>query len=149
MEAIIEVFGIDWRLLLIQAFNFGLLLLILWWFLYRPLARIVGERQQVIEKGVKDAEKAQTRLSEVADEADGIRKEATLEGEKIVATATTEAKTREAKLMSEANAKAETTIEDAHLKAEEIKRKALADSEAEIARIAVLGAEKVLREKAG
>ena len=57
MEAIIEVFGLDTKLLFIQAVNFALLLIILWWFLYRPLARIVGERQQVIEKGVKDAEK--------------------------------------------------------------------------------------------
>ena len=68
MEEIVKVFGIRWELVVIQAVNFGLLLLILWWFLYRPLVAIMAKRQQVIEQGVRDAEVAKERLEAVAGE---------------------------------------------------------------------------------
>lgn len=144
MEEIIGVFGINWKLLLIQSVNFGLLLLILWRFLYRPLARIVDERQKIIETGVRDAETAAKTLSSVKDKSDTIIIKATSKGEVIVAKATAEAKVRESKLLAEANTRSESVIEEAKQKAQEIKRKALSDSESEIARLAILSAEKVL-----
>ena len=148
MGEIAAVFGINWKLLLIQGVNFGLLLLVLWKFLYTPLVRMMGERQAAIEKGVKDAEKAEQKLSEIKEEEDSIIKTATIEGEKIVDKARNEAKSRESELLAEANAKSERVMSDAALKAEEIKKKAHAESKEEIARVAILAAEKVLRERA-
>ena len=148
MGEIAAVFGINWKLLLIQGVNFGLLLLILWKVLYIPLVRIMGERQAAIEKGVKDAEKAEQKLSDIKEEEDSIVKKATLKGEKIVDKARVQAKTKEEEMLKEANAKSERVIGDAGLKAEEIKKQAHEESKNEIARMAVLAAEKVLREKA-
>ena len=148
MGEIAAVFGINWKLLIIQAVNFGLLLLILWKFLYIPLVRMMAERQAAIEKGVKDAEKAEQKLADIKDEEDSIIKTATIEGEKIVDKAKTEAKNKEVDLLREANAKSERVVSDASQKAEEIKKKAHEESKEEIARLAVLAAEKVLKEKA-
>jgi F-type H+-transporting ATPase subunit b len=147
MGEIGAVFGINGKLLLIQSVNFGLLLLILWKFLYLPLVKVMGERQSMIEKGVKDAEKAEVKLSEIKEEETSILSSATAEGEKMVHKAIEQGKLREADLVMEANRKSERVIKDASLKAEEIKRIAHEESKAEVARVAVLAAEKILREK--
>ena len=113
-----------------------------------PLTKMMGERQSVIEKSVKDAEEIEERLGEVKEEKDSILKTATIEGEKIVDKAREEARNQEAKIVNEANQKSDRIIDDASLKGEEIKRKAYEESKEEIARVAILAAEKVLREKA-
>lgn len=146
MGEIAAVFGINWKLLLIQSINFGLLLLILWKFLYKPLVRMIAKRQETIEQGVKDAEKAEINLLEVNEQKDSILQGATDEGEKIVGKAVETAKQKETELLKEANSKSERVIADAALKAEEIKKVAHEESKAEIAKIAVLAAEKVIRE---
>ena len=148
MGEIAAVFGINWKLLLIQSVNFGVLLLILWRYLYTPLVKMMAKRQTAIEQGVKDAEAADTKLTEIKENEGTNLKTATVEGEKIVEKARGRAKEKEAELMSEANLKSERVIGDAGLKAEEIKKKAHEESKEEIARVAILAAEKVLRDKA-
>lgn len=147
MGEIAAVFGLNWKLLLIQSVNFGLLLLVLWKFLYIPLVGMMDKRQKAIEKSVVDAESAEKKLSDIKEEESSILKSATIDGEKIVEKARTNAKSKEAELMAEANTKRERVISDAGLKAEEIKKRAHEESKQEIARVAILAAEKVLREK--
>ena len=145
MGEIAAVFGINWKLLLIQSVNYGVLLLILWKYLYTPVVKMMAERQAAIEQGVKDAEDAEKKLSEIKDDESTILKTATIEGEKIVEKARNRAKDKEIELMGEANLKSDRAISDANLKAEEIKKQAHEESKEEIARVAVLAAEKVLR----
>ena len=148
MGEIAAVFGINGKLLLIQSVNFGLLLLILWKFLYTPLVKVMAERQAAIEKGVKDAEKAEKKLEDIKEEEISILKSATNKGEKIVQKAVDQAKSKELELIHDANQKSERVLADAGLKAEEIKRVAHEESKAEVAQVAILAAEKILREKA-
>jgi len=68
MEEIAKVFGLDWKLLIIQAVNFGVLLLVLWYFLYKPVLKMLDERRGKIQKGVEDAENAEIRLTEIEGE---------------------------------------------------------------------------------
>ena len=37
MNELFAAFGIDWKLLLAQGVNFGIVLVALWYFLYRPV----------------------------------------------------------------------------------------------------------------
>ena len=62
---ILATFGIDWRLLLINAINFGLLLLGLWYFLYDPLMRMLDLRREKVAQGVRDAQAAEKKLKEI------------------------------------------------------------------------------------
>lgn len=147
MGEIIETFGIDVRLLLVQAFNFGLLLLILWYFLYRPVIVMLEQRKEKIEKGVSDSEEAAEKLSEINEEKDSIINLATVEAGGIVEKSRVRGKEKEEELLKEANEKRDRILKDAELKAEEAKNRALEESKTEIARMAILGAEKVLQEK--
>jgi len=57
--------GIDWKLLLSQAVNFLLLLVILRLFVYKPILNILKKRREKIEEGLAKAEEADVRLKEV------------------------------------------------------------------------------------
>ena len=69
MSAVFAAFGIDWRLLLIDSINFGILLWALWYFLYAPLTAMLEARRQKVIQGVHDADAAATKLAEIEGEA--------------------------------------------------------------------------------
>ena len=58
--------GVDGSVLLVQTVNFFLLLLILSWLLYRPLLRLLSDRQKTIAEGLAAAE-AQKRAAPAAE----------------------------------------------------------------------------------
>ena len=147
MQEILHAFGIDWRLIIIQIFNFGILVGILWYFLYTPLLKILRDREEKIQKGVADADAA-AEMRAVADlTKQEIIKEAHTEAKKIVNRSTAHAEERSALLAAEAQEKIARTVKEAEKAAAELKVAALKESEAEIAKLAILGAEKILKER--
>src|SRR5579863_2319766 len=87
MSQLFAAFGIDWRLLIIQAINFVLLLAVLSYFLYKPVLRIIDERQRKVAEGVRTAEEASQKLKEAKSESEGIVGNAAREAEALVASA--------------------------------------------------------------
>lgn len=147
MEELFATFGIDWKLLLAQVVNFGVLLGVLWYFLYRPVMAMVEKRRRIIEEGVQKSEEADARLSKAHEEEREIVSKASQEAERIVADARTRAEEKGSEVLQSANERAENMVHDAAARAEETQRRALKESEREIARAAVLAAERVLRER--
>ncbi len=145
MEQLISTFGIDWKVLIVQMINFGLLLIILRAFLYRPFVALIESRRAQIIQGVADAERAGTALREADAKKTDILAQASLEAEKILSHAREAGKNKEAALLKEAEQKYERTLVEARMKSEEIKRTALEESKEDIARLIVLGVEKTLR----
>lgn len=149
MEEILRTFGVNWELLVIQAVNFGLLLVALWYFLYRPLSRIIDARRAKIAQGVRDADVATARLAEVESSKSDILTKATKEAEGLVSLAKKRAGEEEKRLMGEAEHKSERVLSDAAKRAKEERERVMKESREEIARLAILAAEKVIREKVG
>lgn len=147
MSQILDIFGIDWRLLIIQSFNFGVLLVLLWYFLYRPVVGMIEKRRQEIEKGVRAAEAAREEKDKIESEREELIQEAVGESRIIVEEAKKRAGEQEAQLVRTAQERSERILEEAHDKAEEDKRRILESGKEEIARMIVLGAEKILRSK--
>ena len=149
MEQILHAFGIDWRLIVIQVFNFTLLAGALWYFLYTPVLKLISDREEKIRKGVEDADKASEALKTADIEKTGILKEAHTEAGLIVARGTHAAEVKAKALQDENADKIAKQIANAQAQADELKAKALKESEGEIAKVALLGAEKLLNEKLG
>jgi len=145
MGELFSTFGIDARLLLIQMVNFGITLLVLWYFLFRPLIKVIDERKGKIAKGVKDAEEAAQAKARIEGERSGIVAKAEKESEAVLARATEAGKRERMEIVKAAQMRAEEALRNAEAQAAETKRQALKDSEKEIARIAVLAAEKILQ----
>ena len=145
MSALFAAFGINWHLLIIQAVNFGLLLALLTYFLYQPVLRIIDERQQKIADGVRISEEAAQRLVEAKAEGEGLVGTAAREAEGLVAAARNRADERGNEIVKAAEARADALMKEAAARAEEDKRQVMLESEREVARAAMLAAEKILR----
>ena len=145
MEQLAAVLGIDVRLLIIQGINFALLLIILSYFLYKPVLKIIDERREKVAEGVRIAESASRRLAEAKVESEELVGEAGKEAEGLVASARTRANQEGQQIVKNAEAHASAVLKDASDRADEAKRQALKESEREIARAAMLAAEKLLR----
>ncbi len=65
MQELLTQLGINWKLLLSQAANFLLLLILLRLFVYKPLLSILTERRARIEEGLAKAQEADDRLRDV------------------------------------------------------------------------------------
>lgn len=147
MEEIIHAFGIDWRLIVIQMFNFMILGAALWYFLYTPVLKVLNEREAKLKKGVEDADKAAQSLLEANTEKTALLTTARKEAETLVEEASRHAETKGSGIVKEAEERAQRMIEDAKMRAEEEKKLAKKASEAEIAAAAILTAEKILKER--
>ncbi len=147
MEEIVHAFGIDGRLIVIQMFNFGLLVLALWYFLYTPVLNMLAEREEKLKQGMLDAEKAKRAKEEADTEKNAVIKEARNEALTIVSQAKTHAEAKGADIVHDAEAKALRMIEDAKARGEEERAQARKASEAEIAQAAILAAEAILKKQ--
>jgi F-type H+-transporting ATPase subunit b len=145
MNALFEAFGINGSLLLIQAVNFGALLLALWYFLYTPVLKMIDERRAKIAEGVRMAEAASQRLADATTESEGIIGGAARNAEELVANGRQRGIEKEAELLKIAEARAESVVKEAVARGEEIKRQVMSESEREVARAAMLAAEKILK----
>lgn len=145
MEQLFDAFGIDWKLLIAQAVNFGVLLVVLTYLLYKPVMKTLDERSALIKKGVEDAEEASKKLGEADATVSARLHEAETEAEGLVARARDEAGNERSRIVKEAETRAQNIEKDAEARAKEAKEQALKESEREIARLAILAAEKAIR----
>lgn len=146
MQQLFDAFGINGSLLLAQAVNFGILMVALTYFLYKPVMKMIDARQQKVAQGVQDAERAAEKLASADAEASAVMSGAETEAESIVVSAREAANGEKSRIMKEAETRAAAVAADADARAKETAAKTMRDSEKEIARLAILAAEKVLRE---
>ena len=144
MNELFSTFGINGKLLLMQAINFGVLLLVLWKFVYRPVLAMIDERREKIAEGVRASEAAAQKLAAAQEESQQLVGAGAREAEGLVAAARVRAEEKGSEIVKEAEAKAEAALKDATVRAEEAKRRALQESEKEIAKAALLAAENIL-----
>ena len=148
MESLLSVFGVDWKLLIVQGVNFLVLLGGLSYFLYRPVMKMLGERAAKIEKGVKDAEAAEQAAKETESARAVILTDANKDAERVLVRAETEAKKERGEIVKAAQERSDVLLAEARAQALELERQALLKSEKEIARMAILTAEKILEKQA-
>ena len=145
MSQLFAAFGINGSLILAQAVNFALLLVVLRLFLYKPVMAMIEKRRAVVAQGVEDAARAKEKLegadAEVASRVEGAEKEA----DSVLASAREAAQLERTRIVREAEARAESVERDAQARADEAATRTLRESEKEIARLAVLAAEKAMR----
>ena len=146
MQEALHVFGINWKLLITQAVNFGIVLLVLTFVLYRPLIRMLEERQERIKKGVEDARAAEAARTGAEEDGRRVMADVARKAEAVILSAHVKAGKEEERIMREAGSEEERIMRDAKERALEEKRKILSEGKEEIARMVVLGAERILKE---
>lgn len=145
MQQLFDAFGINWSLLIAQAINFAIVLAALRYFLYKPVMAMLEKRQKAVAKAVADAAQAGALLAGADDEARARVTAADEQAGDIVAAARASATAEKVRLLKEAEARAVAVTRDAAARASEAAARALRESEQEIARLAILAAEKILK----
>ncbi|MEK7613950.1 MAG: F0F1 ATP synthase subunit B [Patescibacteria group bacterium] len=147
MGELFAAFGVDWKLLIAQGVNFLIVFGGLTFFLYKPLMHVLAEREAVLKKGLDDAREASEARAVIEQEKTGILTSAQKEAGAVVERAVNEAKNQRTDILKTAQERAEGVLSEARTQAEELKRAALAESEKEMVKVAILAAEKILKEK--
>jgi len=141
--------GVDWKLLIAQVINFGVLFFVLRHYAYKPMLDFLESRTARIDKGLKDAEAAQAKLIAMEEKEKQVLNEARSEARSLIETAEMNAKKRDAERFIETEEKTKRFLEDARMKIEEEKQKILLEARQEIAEVVALSVEKILKEKIG
>jgi len=148
MEEIIKAFGIDGRLIIIQIVNFAILMVALGYFLYNPILNLLRDREEKIAQGIRDAEAAAVARATADAEKQVVLTNAHTEAGEVNTRAKLAAEVTAAGIVSAAQEKAEGVMRDAAKKAELLREQIEKEAETEIAKTAILAAEKVLRNQA-
>lgn len=146
MNALLDAFGIDWRLLVINMLNFGLLLAVLWRFAYKPLTNMLEGRRQLLADGVQKAHEAETALAEIAASRAGMLAKAGKEADDVVAKARVAGTDKQRELLAQGEAGAQALLSEAQAQAAELKREAIEESKKEVAKLIVLGMERTTKQ---
>ncbi len=101
-NALIEQLGINWKLFVSQMVNFFILLGVLTFFVYKPLIKVIKNRNEKIKEGLEKAKEAEIRLSEVDNISKEKIKKAEQESIQIIKATETKAKELEAVLQKKA-----------------------------------------------
>ena len=149
MSDLFAAFGIDWRLLLVNGVNFGLLLLGLWYFLYKPLTNMLEARRQKLIQGVRDAETAAHELSKIEESRAGVLAQAGKEADEVVSRARALGAEKQRALVEAGEANAAALLSEAEAGAKQLKEEAIAQSKQEVAKLIVLGMERAFGAQGG
>ena len=135
MNTLFANLGLDWKLLLSQAANFIIVLVVLRLTVYKPLLAMLHARRKRIEEGLEKADEADKRLGEITEMQRQKMKEAEAKGVELVTSAQERAKAEEQKMMTAAALKEQEMMARAHEKMKTMEKEAREQMEAEAARL--------------
>lgn len=115
----IGALGLNLEALLIQLATFVLAFLVLRKFAFEPIGKVLRERRELIESGVKLGEDMRQERARLDEEAAAQVREARLQADSIVAQANDTSRAAVAEAEAKARAKADAIIADAHTRGEQ------------------------------
>ena len=132
---ILHSIGIEPKLLVAQAINFGLLLFVLYKFLYNPILKLLNERTKKIEKSLKDAEEVAKKLEETEIEKGKVITSAKTEASAMVKEAKIAGEEVKVGIIKEAEAKSKELLKNAKEDIEKEKELVLKEVKNEVAEL--------------
>ncbi|MEO5634990.1 MAG: F0F1 ATP synthase subunit B [Candidatus Paceibacterota bacterium] len=147
MDEFVKTFHIDWKLMIAQLINFGIVFAIFYFLASKPLGKLIKERTQEIETGLSDAEKNAKILKATQAEYDEAIGKAKVEANNIFQTGKKEAETKKTEMLEEAKTEVAGIISNGKKMLEAEKVKMVEDAKKEVANLAILAMEKLLTDK--
>jgi F-type H+-transporting ATPase subunit b len=144
MDSIISTFHIDWKIIIAQVFNFGVVFVVLYIFALKPLSKLMAERAEKISKGVDDAKTNAKILEKTEAEYESALRKAKNEANTIFQTGKKEAEAKKMEMMEEAKKEVAAMIESGKKTLEAEKVKMVAEAKKEVVSLAMAAAEKLL-----
>jgi len=147
MENLIETFHIDWHIFIAQIINFAIVLAVLYWFAFKPLVKIMGERSGKIAKSLEEAKQIEEKLSQTKAGFDRTMAEAKKEANVILEKAAAQAEAKKKEAVTHAKEEIGQIINQEKQKMQTEKAATLKEIKKEVADLVIAAVEKVLGEK--
>jgi F-type H+-transporting ATPase subunit b len=142
----LEKLGLNLGYLLVQIFNFLILLVVLIKWVYQPILGLLDRRHKTIAQGLEDARAAAEARANAEKEAEGLLAEANKQASQIVADAKNRADVAARDVKAVAEADASGVREKALADVEEERNKLLGDLRGQVAALAIAAAQKLVGE---
>ena len=142
----IGTFGVRGDLFAAQLVNFLLVLLVLWRFAYRPIMRMLDERETKIAESVKNAEAIEKRLRDAEAEHAKVVGAARVEAQAIIEKAIADTEVRKNEMVEAAKREVERVIQRGKQQLDEERVAMLVTARKDLVDIAVKAAAKILTE---
>jgi len=140
-----EGIGINLPLLVSFLVSFGILFALLSIFLYKPVLKMLDERQAKIRESMEQAEKIRQETAHSEEEIKAHLETARKEGQAVIAQATQIGERLKEETKDSARQEAESLIAKARTEIQRERDKTIEELRAEFANIAILAAEKVIK----
>lgn len=147
MDSLISTFHIDWKLIIAQAVNFIIVLVVLKKFAYGPIVSVLEKRTKSIEDGLRNAEEAQKKLEESEVKKEEVIAEARKKSQEIIVAAEEQGKKLRDELKLASEQEAEKIIASAKSKIDADRDAMMREIKSQAAELITIAVEKVLDKK--
>jgi F-type H+-transporting ATPase subunit b len=134
---IARTFGVDWPHLIAQMISFSIVCLLLYRFAYRPILKVLEERQQLIAQGLANSEKIKAELESIAKQREEAMAQANAQATQFISEARDAAARLREQETQKAAAAAEQILTKAHEASAQDHERMLADLKREVGRLVV------------
>lgn len=148
MDQFISTFHIDWRLMIAQVINFGLVFLALYFLASKPLKKLIADRTEEITTGILNAKQNKELLQNTEKEYNEAILKAKMEADKIFKEAKNEALLKKNEMLEQAKVEVTTMIDAGKKSLEGEKQKMIVEAKKEIVSLVVGITEKVVGKEA-
>ncbi len=136
--------GLNLGFFLFQLLNFGIILLLLWRFVWPRVMRLLDERSERIAQGLEDARAAEEARENAERERDKLLAQARADGQKLVDEARQRGEEQIKHILREASQEAEDTRAQARDQAEQERNRILGETREQIVSLAMAAAERLI-----
>lgn len=144
-----EQLGIDPVMILVQIFNFALLLFVMKRYLYKPILSVIQKRRETLEDIAKGKQTIEEKLNDLQEEEKKLRQVIQQEKEQLLDEARRQAQQEKKELIEKANANAKEILKKADQQAQRITKNANQQIQEEAVKIASVMVIKIMSETIG
>ncbi len=147
MDTIIDSFHIDLKLLIAQIINFAIVFSVLFYFVIKPLMKVMDDRSKKIENSLKQSEEIKNKLAKIENDYEAEIKRARKEASIIVKEARELAEKKKNEMVFKAKEEIGSIINKEKEGIREQKEKTMKELKREVVDIVLMSLEKILEKR--
>jgi len=147
MDQLFEKFGLHVNLLIAQMVNFGILLLVLYKFVYQPVLKILDQRREKIEKSLQQAKEIEIRTQQLQEDINQQMAAAKKQSDALIMEAREIGERARNEILIRTNQEVSMMLEKAKADIQAEKEHMMTDIRDYIVKTSIIIVEKILRDK--
>lgn len=149
MDEVIKTFHIDWKLMIAQLINLGIVVFVLWKFAVKPLTKLMEKRSKDIEQSLKDAKKIEENLAKSEAEKENKLKQARKEAQVIIEKANQQGDMQSKQMIEETRTEVQNMIATTKDQIAQEKQKMLKEARSDLGSLVIDATKKILEKTGG